>query len=245
MTQAASLAKDAALMEQALRMIPGFVPWSAEAMNRLLSRSHVGRYSRGEVLVSPSDPAQILAILSGHVVAGYTPPGGTRSAFALAGPGGVVGFVRLSDDANSAAYDFTAHDKVVAVHMPRSLALEILDGEPVLWKSMMKMLLRQNRETMDAMVAHLVGSLQQRLAVTIERLSKLYGQKVSGTSRRQLRLTQEDLAAILQAARQSVNRELKSLAASGVISLEYNAITVLDPSALRGIAHEAAGKDLR
>jgi hypothetical protein len=88
MTQdAASLAKDAVLMEQALRSISGFAPWSAESMNRLLSRSRVGRHVRRDVLMIPLDPVQILAMVSGHVVVAYSPPSGrSRTAFLLAGP---------------------------------------------------------------------------------------------------------------------------------------------------------------
>ncbi|MFH0130794.1 hypothetical protein ACGLHS_11345 [Variovorax sp. VaC1] len=41
---------------------------------------------------------------------------------------------------------------------------------------------------------------------------------------------------MLQANRQAVNKELKALAASGVLGLEYNAMTVLDAKALGLIA---------
>lgn len=196
-------------------------------------------------MASATDPFQILVVVSGHVVVGYiSPASGGSSAFALVGPGQVLGFVRSLDDLNGVMFDFVAHDKVTAVHMPVLLAIEILDREPMLWKSMMPMLLRQHREAMDAMLDHLAGPLQQRLAATIKRLAKLYGTKFGGTTRLQLRLTQEDLGAILQATRQSVNRELKLMAASGVISVEYNAVTVLDATALGKIARESTEKSI-
>jgi hypothetical protein len=76
------------------------------------------------------------------------------------------------------------------------------------------------------------GSLRQRVATTMLRLAVLHGMHAGGDVVR-LQLSQASLAAMLQANRQAVHKELKVLAAAGAIGLEYNAMTVLDQGALR------------
>jgi CRP-like cAMP-binding protein len=155
---------------------------------------------------------------------------------AFLGPGLVLGFARIPDIGDLSVYDFSANDNVVAVHMPLQLVLDILEKYPKLWKDMAAMLMRQHRDQFDALVDHMAGPLQRRLAGTIDRLATLYGTRASREGPLRLRLTQENLSLLLQVTRQSVNKELKALAALGTIELEYNTIAVLDPAALKRLA---------
>ncbi|WP_395322064.1 helix-turn-helix domain-containing protein [Variovorax sp. UC74_104] len=61
----------------------------------------------------------------------------------------------------------------------------------------------------------------------------LYGSKDGTAIKIGLRITQEDLAALLQVTRQSVNKALRKLEESGAIDISYNAISVLDLEVLR------------
>jgi CRP-like cAMP-binding protein len=226
---------DARLMEQALRLTRGFSPWSPQALGLLISASHVGRHVQGEVVMTePSTHA--FTIVSGNVVAGYRSADGTHRVVALLGPGLVVGLARALSGRNDVAFDFIANSDVVAVHVPVALLFEILDREPELWNSMARMLLRQHRESFDAMAGHVVGPIRQRLATTIERSAELYGSRSTGKADIRLRLKQEDLAAILHVSRQTVNQELNSLSASGVVRLERQTVVVLDLAELREIS---------
>lgn len=236
MTQAEISERDSALMEQSLRLTRGFVSWPPGPMALLLTRSRLRRHSRGDVLSTGTDAPEAIAVVSGHVVVGRTPPGGMRTTVAFLGPGLVLGFARIPDIGDLSVYDFSANDNVVAVHMPLQLVLDILEKSPKLWKDMAAMLMRQHRDQFDALVDHMAGPLQRRLAGTIDRLATLYGTRASREGSLRLRLTQESLSLLLQVTRQSVNKELKALAALGTIELEYNTIAVLDPAALKRFA---------
>jgi CRP-like cAMP-binding protein len=223
-----------ALAERALRLTQGFAQWPPSAMERLLSVSSVGRYSRGDVIATEAGPKEILAVVSGYIVGELGEAPAHRCIVALLGAGYVLGFIRPPEgEEEYAPYRFRALNDAVIVHMPTKQILKILDEDPVLWRDMAKMTVKQFRQVLESLLTFCVGSFQRRLASTIERLAMLYGSKESGAISIRLRLTQDDLAALLQVTRQSVNKELGELMACGAISWNYNVITVLDLDALR------------
>jgi CRP/FNR family cyclic AMP-dependent transcriptional regulator len=226
---------DERLMEQALRMTRGFAPWPPQAMAQLVSSSCVGRYVRGDVVMTePSTHA--FTIVSGNVVAGYRSADGAHRTVALLGPGRIVGLARALSGKYNTAFNFAANNDATVVHVPIALLFEILDREPQLWNSMARMLLRQHRDGFDAIAGHVMGPIRQRLATTIERSVELFGYRSHGKTDLRLRLKQEDLAAILHVSRQTVNQELNSLSASGVVRLERQTVVVLDLAELREIS---------
>lgn len=232
--------KDAVLVEGTLRLTQGFARWPASAMGKLLVSARLGRYARGEMVSIEQGMPETFVIVSGHLLVGHIPPGGRRTPVALLGPGYVAGFTRTIDpeggeeeEESRIIYDFCALNDVTVVRMPTLLVQKILDDEPVLWMGMAKMLMKQHRVVLDSLLSQGVGSFQQRLVATIERLAVLYGGNAGKGINLRLRLTQKDLAALLQVTRQTVNQALGALEAHGAISLNYNAITVLDLDALR------------
>lgn len=103
---------------------------------------------------------------------------------------------------------------------------------------MARMLLRHPREALNGLLDRVTGGLSERLAATVDRLATLHG--VSETSGQSLRprMSQEDLAGLLQVSRQTINKELRALELAGVIASDYTALTIHDRGALR----RAAGK---
>lgn len=227
-------------MEGALRLTQGFSTWPPALMRRLLARSRMGRFSRGELVGVERGAPRTFAIVSGYVVVGRTPPGGDRAPVTLIGPGNVVGIVwgvlDTHEPEDQVLYDFCAHMDTTVVEMPTLLIGQILDEEPALWKEMAKMLIKQHRPVLETLLSSGIGSLRQRLATTLEHLANLYGSREEKGLSLHLRLTQEDLATLLQVTRQSVNKELRALVACGALSLSYNTITVLDTEKLRAFS---------
>lgn len=242
MTGVRELPEDWVLAERALRLTQIFAQWPAAAMEQLLSISRVGRYARGDVVTTDDAPKEILAVVSGHIVGEVTvDAAASRCIVALLGPGYVLGFVRSFDDEDVlSAHRFRALNDTVIVHMPAAQFYRILEEDPGLWREMAKLLMKQFRQVLQSLLTQSVGSFKRRLAATIERLAMLHGSKEGDGIGIRLRLTQEDLAALLQVTRQSVNKELGALVACGAISWNYNIITVLDPQALRAMAAQAS-----
>jgi CRP/FNR family cyclic AMP-dependent transcriptional regulator len=233
MTDIKAMPTDIALMMHTLRVTPWFAHWPDSSMSQLLADSRLERYGRGEIISDERDAPETFVIASGYAIVGYIPPGWDRSPVALLGPGSVCGFTRADNNEGRAVYDFCAHTDMVVVKMSTLALRKILDANPVLWGDMAKMLMRQHREILDSLLGQSIGSLSRRVATTIERLTALYGSRNGQSVSLRLRLTQEELAALLQVTRQSVNKELARLVTSGTISVVQNKITILDSTALR------------
>jgi CRP-like cAMP-binding protein len=87
-----------------------------------------------------------------------------------------------------------------------------------------------------------LGQTANHVADALVQLALAHGQAVKGCSALSLRISQSDLAAMLAMSRQTVNKELRVLAQSGVIDAAYGRITVQDLDALR---RAAEGHQLR
>lgn len=199
------------------------------------------RCERGELIASPAGGAPVvLAVVSGYMLARRVGAGGSRAWFDVIGPGQVVEMTRALGVQDSSGFDYVAHSETVVLHIPAAALLAIIDAEPALWKLALRMALREQREAFDGLVDRFVGGLRQRLTATIDRLATLHGVSEGARQSLRLRLTQDDLAAMLQVSRQSINRELQSLHRSGVVSPDYNSLTILDRGALRQAAGRSA-----
>jgi CRP/FNR family cyclic AMP-dependent transcriptional regulator len=86
---------------------------------------------------------------------------------------------------------------------------------------------------------HLTGNTRQRLAAAIGGLVQIYGLEES-TQRLRLRLSQDDLAAMLQVTRRSINKEMRVLEDMALIRSEYNGMIILDLSTLRKLGQSTA-----
>jgi CRP-like cAMP-binding protein len=232
------------LIERTLRDLQGFALWSPTAMTQLLSYCRLGWHTRGSVLSAKvqADAPEIFVIVSGHVVQTEASLEHGRLSWALRGPGHILGFAYMLNIAGR-VLEYVANDDVVAVHMPARLVFELLDSDPVRWKHIGRMLMHQERAQIDMVIGQIVGTFAQRLASTIEQLAALYGVRTTQTGATHLRLTQQDLADILRVSRQSVSKELSKWATSGAIRLQYNAVVILDPTALKRISKTLAPQD--
>jgi CRP-like cAMP-binding protein len=222
-----------AFMSRVLRAKQVFSPWSAPAMERLLMSSRVGRHPRGCVV----GVEEYVLIVSGIMSVGRVSPEGKRFGLILFGPGDLSYFKPVREGAMPVfhgIYNYIAMTDVVAIHMPMRLILETLDSEPLLWKEALQMSARQQASYIRTVYGQVTGSLRQRVASTVLRLAALHGMRAGGGEDAvHLPVSQANLAAMLQANRQAVHKELQTLAAAGAIGLAYNAVTVLDQGALR------------
>ncbi|MDH6166486.1 CRP-like cAMP-binding protein [Variovorax boronicumulans] len=228
---------DPACVEAILRATSAFSSWPATAMSKLLSHSCTGRHPPGHVFSSElRGPPEILLIVSGEAMVARVSPQGERFVVMLLGPGSILGMNQVFGRADRAANEFTAHSEVVAIHMPTLLLFELLDAEPILWKAMMQTVVEQNAGHGETLRNQIEGGLRRRIAATIERLAALHGTRIARGREVRLQLSQSDLATMLGANRQTINKELKALSDAGAVCLEYNALTVLNPEALRRMA---------
>lgn len=229
------LAREHTLLQQGLGATEAFASWPADAIQKLLPAARLVRYQRGALVQRKGiGESEVLVVLSGHLMMSRPVADGSNAAMALVGPGALVGVPQGRESLDEMACDYLAHDPAVVVHLLTRAVLEILDAKPSLWRSMALMLLKQQRQLLVTLMHHLSGPLRQRLAATLGRLAQLHGVRDDAHSLR-LCLSQEDLAAMLQTTRQSINRELRAFEALGLVSAKYGAVVVYDLASLRAL----------
>ncbi len=77
--------------------------------------------------------------------------------------------------------------------------------------------------------------MPSRLARKLLELAQGNGRVVADGVRIDMALTQSDLASLIGATRESTNKALGHFKRSGIIRIEQNHITIVDPDALREI----------
>ncbi|MGJ7530127.1 Crp/Fnr family transcriptional regulator [Variovorax sp. GB1P17] len=226
---------DTGFIRSELLAAESFSGWSPAAIESLLPTARLGRYERGE-MVKREDVGEpeVLLVLSGHMLASRLYPDDSRVPVFIFNPGYVASIQAPLDNEKHAFYAYEAHDSALVLHLSARLVLDRLDTTPFLWKAMAKVVVKQHRSIASTLLDFQSGNTRRRLAATISRLARIYGVD-DDTRNVRLRLSQDDLAAMLQVSRRSINGEMRALEAKGLVRSEYNAVTVLDLQGLRGL----------
>lgn len=190
---------------------------------------------RTQVLASDRRKRELLAVVSGCLEISNMNPQGRKYVNALLGPGQVAPLVRLLADV-PLPYDYHAHEDSVIVHLPCDAVIALLDAEPVLWRDVAKLALQRQRLSVMLLQGQMLNSVRARVAATLTSVIRFYGMQVKAAASLPVRLSQNDLAAMLGLSRQTINKELGRLVAEGVIDMSYKRIRIVDPERLMLIA---------
>jgi CRP/FNR family cyclic AMP-dependent transcriptional regulator len=231
---------DPALIRQGFALSEVFSSWPDELLERLLPASRLRRYVRGDLVHSEaSGEAEVLIVVAGHVMVERIYPDGSHAPIAILGSGLVAGISRGLVPNDAPLHGYRAHGDATVIHLPAPVVFRTLGAEALLWKSMARTLSRQHRQIFTTVLDHLTGNTRQRLAAAIGGLVQIYGLEES-TQRLRLRLSQDDLAAMLQVTRRSINKEMRVLEDMALIRSEYNGMIILDLSTLRKLGQSMA-----
>ena len=198
------------------------------------------RYSRRtQVLAHDRHRRELLVVVSGCLEISSMSANGRKYVNALLGPGQVAPLVRLLEDV-PLAYDYHAHEDSVIVHLPSDAVIAVLDAEPVLWRDVAKLGLQRQRLSIVLLQNQMLNSIHGRVAATLMSLVHFYGGQGPGTAEDAegplVRLSQNDLAAMLGLSRQTINKELGRLVEEGAIDMRYKRIRIVDADRLARIA---------
>jgi CRP-like cAMP-binding protein len=196
-----------------------------ELVEELRGRTALAKFRRGDVLFAKGDPAsQLYVVFSGRVAIVAAASDGRESVISVLGPGALFGEMPLFDDGPRSA---TAR-ALTTLHV---VALEFDDVRDVLARR-------------PEVLWNVVGILAGRLRATDEALSDAMFLDVTGrTAKRLLELadgedefrmplTQEELAGMVGASRERVNKAIATFVRLGWLEVTSRRYTVLDRDAL-------------
>jgi CRP-like cAMP-binding protein len=197
----------------------------AAALMELLTEQVV---SKGGVLFHEGQPGdQLFLILEGKVKLGHASADGRESLMAVLGPGEMFGELSLFDPGPRAA-SATALTEARVVRLDNAQLMPWLAGRPEVAASLLQALARRLRRTNEAMADLVFSDVPGRVAKALMELGEKFGTMVSGGLLVTHDMTQEEIAQLVGASRETVNKALADFAQRGWISLESRQVLILD-----------------
>lgn len=212
---------------------PLFADLPEDEQARLAALLRRRPYARGATIFLRGDPgASLFLIESGRVKITLTSDEGKEVVLALLGPGDVFGELSLLDGEPRSA-DAVALEPCQLLLLAREDVLRVLESRPRVALNLLAVLARRLRR--DNQLVQDVTSLDvpARLARALLTLAEGQGRPGQGGVAIEARLTQSELAAMVGATRESVNKWLGFYARQGLIRRERGRLVVLKPEALR------------
>lgn len=211
-----------------------FARWPAAAIDALALAARLERHA-GDAQILAHDPLrrEVLVVSEGCLELSRVSPSGKKFVLGLVGPGEVVALVRLLPRWD-VKLEYYAHRPTVLVHIPSDAMRAVLDAEPALWRDIAELSLKRHLDSVGILRDLALSPLGQRVASTLIDVSRLHGVHERGGMA--LRLSQDELGAMLGVSRQSINKELRQLEQAGLVGADYNLITIRDYAGLHALS---------
>ncbi|MBL8929954.1 MAG: Crp/Fnr family transcriptional regulator [Kineosporiaceae bacterium] len=189
--------------------------------------------SRGEVLFTEGDPGdRLYIIVDGKIKLGRASGDGRENLLAILGPGEMFGELSLFDPGPRNATATAVADTSLLGVGSDDLATW-LNGRPDVARQLLRSLARRLRRTNEALADLVFSDVPGRVAKALLDLSERFGNPTDEGLRVAHDLTQEELAQLVGASRETVNKALADFAARGWLRLDQRAVLLLDIDRLR------------
>ncbi len=214
-------------------LFAGLDPDEARSVLDALERVSV---PRGDVLFHEGEPGDCLYVIrTGTVKLGQRSSDGRENLLAVLGPGELIGEMSLFDPGLRTA-TATALSDAVVLRMGHDELTKWLATTPSVAEHLLRTLAQRLRRTNDSLADLVFTDVPGRVAKALLDLSDRFGGPAADGVRVPHGLTQEELAQLVGASRETVNKALSDFAARGWIRREGRAVVLLDVDRLRGRA---------
>jgi len=213
--------------------IPLFERMSPEEREELRGMMSQTTLRRGEVLFNEGDSGDRLYILlTGKVKLGHTSVDGRENLLAVLGPGEVVGELTLfAPGPRSTTATAVATTELLALE--HNQLMGFIDSHPTLAKDMLRALAVRLRRTNIALADLVFSDVPGRVAKALLDLAERFGAPTEDGIHVPHDLTQEELAQLVGASRETINKSLAEFVSRGWIRLEGRAVTLIDVERLK------------
>jgi CRP-like cAMP-binding protein len=199
-----------------------------EAVEALAAALKYGDYSRGEVVFTEGEQGDTLFIvLSGKVKIGRRAADGRENMLSVMGPSDMFGELSLFDPGPRTATATVLTEGRLASLAHTSLRPWIND-RPEIAEQLLRVLARRLRRTNDALADLIFTDVPGRVAKALLALAERFGTEEGDGLRVHHDLTQEELAQLVGASRETVNKALADFSTRGWMRVDSRAVTILD-----------------
>lgn len=215
-------------MDDVLSSAPLFAALDAEASAALRASMETISIAKGDVLFNEGQLGdQMYIITEGKVKLGHTSPDGRESILAILGPGELLGELSLFDPGPRTATAVALTD-VSALGLGHQALRPWLTGRPEVAESLLQALAQRLRRTNETLADLVFSDVPGRVAKALLELGDKFGQQMPDGIHVTHDMTQEELAQLVGASRETVNKALADFAARGWIKLESRSVVLID-----------------
>ncbi|HEY3507088.1 MAG TPA: Crp/Fnr family transcriptional regulator [Actinocatenispora sp.] len=210
-------------------LFQGVDPEAAEALAKDLEIIEV---RKGDIVFTEGEPGDSLYIvLSGKVKLGRRAADGRQNLIAIMGPSDMVGELSLFDPGPRTATGTAVTDLRLA-RLRKAALRPWLTNRPEIAEQLLRVLGRRLRRTNDALADLIFTDVPGRVAKNLLQMAGRFGTRDGGVLRVTHDLTQEELAQLVGASRETVNKALADFASRGWLRLDGKSVIILDPERL-------------
>jgi CRP-like cAMP-binding protein len=201
---------------------------SAEDAEALAAQFEYLDYPRGAVVFHEGEPGDSLYIvLAGKIKLGRRTADGRESLVAVMGPSDQFGELSIFDPGPRTTTAVTVTDARLA-RMPKHALRGWIANRPQIAEQLLRVLARRLRRTNNHLADLIFTDVPGRVAKQLLQLAQRFGSLEGGQLRVTHDLTQEELAQLVGASRETVNKALADFAQRGWLRLEGKSVIILD-----------------
>jgi CRP/FNR family transcriptional regulator, cyclic AMP receptor protein len=219
--------------QDVVRRAPLFAALDDEAAAGLIESMTPSRMERGDVLFHEGDQGDRLYVIrEGKIKLGRTSSDGRENLLAILGPGEMFGELSLFDPGPRTA-TATAVAETQLIGLGHESLEEFLATRPKVASTLLAALARRLRRTNENLADLVFTDVPGRVAKALLDLSSRFGRPVEEGVLVAHDLTQEELAQLVGASRETVNKALADFATRGWLRLEARAVLLMDVERLK------------
>ena len=198
------------------------------AVQNLIEQMETVRFPRGTTIFEEGEPGDRLYIItSGKIKLARHAPDGRENLLTVMGPSDMFGELSIFDPGprTSSAVCVT---EVTAATMNSEMLKQWVADHPAIAQQLLRVLARRLRRTNANLADLIFTDGPGRVAKTLLQLANRFGTQEGGALRVNHDLTQEEIAQLVGASRETVNKALATFAHRGWIRLEGKSVLIVD-----------------
>lgn len=218
-----------------LQVVPFFAGITPANLLPLAAACRLRRYRATQVIFHRGDPGDTLHIvISGGIRILLSAPDGDEILLAYLQPGEFFGELSLLDGLSRSATAIATED-TVTLTLARPEFLPIVERTPALARQIILAMCARLRRTDVLLGDSAFLDVSARLARRLLDLALNRGIPRSADGSAEVRITQTELATMVGASRETVNKELRVLEGRGLLQVQRGKIAIPNPAALRAM----------
>ena len=199
---------------------------SDEKIEYILKYSTVRKYQKGDLILNKENCRSALYILlDGIIQIGYLSPSGRFHAFNYYSEKHLINLLPCLNE-QVLDYDYYAFNQVKVLQIPQHIFAEEINDNNNLKQDALDILSHRMQYLIQQVKFLQVANLHQKVCKVLHDLSLQYGRSHPLGTEIRLKIYQHDLADLLSASRQTINKEIKNLASQNILDWQYESIVI-------------------